>query len=136
MLDIVDIRSAVKKGEIRFVARNGRLFCEGVKSGECVCVNDNFVIPDETWYEDKNNKSEVNWIIAMNKGEDRVYFKTIYAGSQGAFDGQIGVVNTVDKAARYTSLTMIQAQLESVKFSIKKNPELSNPVIVRVIKRE
>ena len=136
MVDIVDIRTAVKNGEIRFVSRNGRLFCEGINSGECVCVNDNFVIPDEMWYEDKDNKSEVNWVIAMDKGDDRVYFKTIYAGNQGAFDGEIKTVVNLDDAAKYTTLSMIQAQLESVKFSIKKNPKLSNPVIVRIIKRK
>ena len=45
MVDIVDIRSAVRDGNIRFVVDKTKIFCEGVKSGEQVCVNDNLILP-------------------------------------------------------------------------------------------
>ena len=47
IVDIVDIRSAVKNGELRFVVDNGKIFCEGVHSGERVCVNENVVYPEK-----------------------------------------------------------------------------------------
>ena len=138
MIDIVDIRSAVKKGEIRFVVDKNKIFCEGVASGERVCVNDNLVLPKgkEVWKELKTEESPVRYIIVLDKGDGEVYFKYICCGSQGKFDGEILFTSTLNDAAKYDSEVMIEAQLESVKFSLKKNPNLSNPRIRKVIQKE
>lgn len=138
MVDIVDIRSAVRDGDIRFVVDKTKIFCEGVKSGERVCVNDNLVLPKgkEVWVELKDEENPIRYVIVMDKGDGGVYFKYICCGSQGKFDGEILFTPNLVDAAKYDSETMIQAQLESVKFSIRKNPNLSNPRIRKVIKKE
>ena len=138
MVDIVDIRSAVKKGDIRFVVEKNKIFCEGVKSGERVCVNDNLVLPKgkQVWVETKDEESPLKYVIVMDKGDGEVYFKYICCGSQGKFDGEILFTPNLVDAAKYGSETMIEAQLESVKFSIRKNPNLSNPRIRKIIQRE
>lgn len=140
MVDIVDIRSAVKKGEIRFVVDKDKIFCEGVQSGERVCVNDNLILPKskgkEVWAEIKSEESPIRYVIVLDKGDGEVYFKYICCGKQGKFDGEILHTPTLVDAAKYDSETMIQAQLESVKFSLKKNPNLSNPRIRKIMKKE
>lgn len=139
MIDIVDIRSAVKNGEIRFVVENNKIFCEGIMSGERVCVNENLVIPSvnvkEEWVVAKDSDSPVRYVIVMDKGDGEVYFKYICAGKQGKFDGEILFTPNLNDAAKYVGHNMIEAQLESVKFSLKKNPNLSNPRILRIIKK-
>lgn len=39
MIDIVKIKAAVNRGEIRFEEANGYIFCFDTLSGECVCVD-------------------------------------------------------------------------------------------------
>lgn len=138
MVDIVDIRSAVKKGNIRFIVDKNKIFCEGVGSGERVCVNDNLVLPKgkEVWEELKVEENPVRYVIVLDKGVGEVYFKYICCGSQGKFDGEILSTPHLVNAAKYDSEVMIKAQLESVKFSLKKNPNLSNPRIRKIIKKE
>ena len=138
MIDIVDIRSSVKNGDIRFVVDNGKIFCEGVKSGERVCVNDNLVMPKgkEVWVEIEDAKTPLAFVIVMDKGDGEVYFKYICAGKQGKFDGEILFTPNLEDAVKYSSESMIKAQLESVKFSIRKNPNLSNPRIRKIIQKE
>jgi hypothetical protein len=138
MVDIVDIRSAVKKGNIRFVVDKNKIFCEGVGSGERVCVNDNLVLPKgkEVWVEMKPEDNPIRHVIVLDKGDGEVYFKYICCGSQGKFDGEILFTPYLAEAAKYDSEVMIESQLDSVKFSLKKNPNLSNPRIRKVIKKE
>lgn len=138
MVDIVDIRTAVKNGEIRFVVDKDKIFCEGVQSGERVCVNDNLALlkGKEVWTEIKSEESPVRYVIVLDKGDGEVYFKYICCGKQGKFDGEILYTPNIAEAAKYDSEVMIKAQLDSVKFSLKKNQNLSNPRIRKIMKKE
>ncbi len=135
MVDIVDIRSAVKNGDIRFVVDKDKIFCEGVHLGELVCVNEQVIYPEKkkNWVLAQDANSEVRFVIVMDKGDEEVYFKFICAGNQGKFDGEILYTSDLQDASKYTTVNMIQAQLGSVEFSLKKNPNLSNPRIVQII---
>ena len=89
----------------------------------------------EEWVVAKDSDSPVRYVIVMDKGDGEVYFKYICAGKQGKFDGEILFTPNLNDAAKYVGHNMIEAQLESVKFSLKKNPNLSNPRILRIIKK-
>lgn len=135
MVDIVDIRSAVKNGDIRFVVNEAKskIFCEGVHSGERVCVNDSLELPEDTKTWKIYQKDIIRFVIVMNKDGKEVYFKYICAGNQGKFDGEILFTSNLNDAAKYTTLSMVEAQIKSVEFSLKKNPDLSNPRIETIV---
>jgi hypothetical protein len=112
-----------------------KIFCEGVGSGERVCVNEKVVYPEKKkkWALADDVNNPVRFIIVMNNAGEEVYFKSICAGTQGKFDGEILYTSDLQDAAKYTTVNMIHAQLGSVEFSLKKNPNLSNPCIKTIV---
>lgn len=131
MIDIVDIKIAVKNGEIKFFKKGDKLFCEDSQSGECVCVSDGIVSKDKKRYVLPEDK-ELSYVITLKQKGKKVYFKYLCAGHQGKYDGEILVTSDLDSAAKYTR-SMVETQIGCINYSLNKNPGLSDPSFEAVL---